>query len=522
MKPIKRNALLDRLKSDLLSRFAIRTSRHGSMPKCPGLMAVALFFAAMPISYADTKIGHTTDGKIKQPNIILILTDDQGWGDAGFIGHPYMKTPNIDRLAKEGTTFEQFYTSAPVCTPSRIGFMTGNYPARHLVNAAFRTTHKANYKDWHQVDFLDPNTTLVSKLLQDNGYATAHYGKWHMGGTRDAPKPAEYGFDDTLSTNSRGPGLYSSEYFDSVPEAGYKHAYSTHAIAHESIQFIEAHPDQPFYINFFTLLPHANLKPSPSQLAPYKRLKVDVNDFSPWMRPWLRTVNSSTRTAHMKAYCASMTALDEAIGMLLDKLDELGIADNTFIFFASDNGPDTLLDDNTAMAGAGSTGGLRSRKRSLWEGGIRTLAIARWPGHIPADRMDESSVITGVDWLPTVLSLASIPMPSMSISADGEDRSPAFMKPTARTRPIFWERRRDINTIATSAAKIYDHSRPLVMREGDWKLMMNYNGSSPHLYNIPNDPEERVNLQAKEKAIRDSMKADLKAWKASLPVLPRD
>jgi arylsulfatase A-like enzyme len=468
---------------------------------------------------------------VRQPNIILILTDDQGWGDAGFIGHPYMQTPNLDRLAREGTVFKQFYVSAPVCSPSRVGFLSGNFPARHNVNAAFRTSHSVNYNEWKQVDYLDPSTTLVTRMLQTNGYAVAHFGKWHLGGTPGAPKPSAYGIDADLTMNSKGPKLYSSDYYDPNPfdsfyydtfgtDNTYKHAYSTHAIAYESMRFIEEHQNEPFYLNFFTLLPHSSLNPSPDQLALYNGLTVNVNDFSDWMKPWLQTVGTSTRNAHMKSYCAAMTALDEAIGQLLDKLDELGLAEDTFIFFASDNGPDTLLGNNTAMTGAGSTGPFRSRKRGLYEGGIRTLAIARWPGRIPAWRVDETSVLTAVDWLPTVLSLAGIPMPEMTLSADGEDRSAALLAPAPRTRPIFWERRADINGMPSDVIAIYGNSLPLCMREGDWKLFINNAGSRAELYNIVSDPEERSNLASNYPDIVNSMKADLRAWKASLPPLP--
>ena len=143
------------------------------------------------------------DAPARQPNVIFILTDDQGWGDGGFAGHPYVKTPHLDRLAREGSWFRQFYVAATVCSPSRAAFMTSQEPARHQIHCHFATAESNAARS--MPNWLDPDVTTLPDLLKTVGYATAHFGKWHLGGGQDAPAPDEYGFDESKTVNSSGP-----------------------------------------------------------------------------------------------------------------------------------------------------------------------------------------------------------------------------------------------------------------------------------------------------------------------------
>ncbi|MCE5276679.1 MAG: sulfatase-like hydrolase/transferase [Planctomycetaceae bacterium] len=439
-----------------------------------------------------------------RPNIIFILADDLGWGDPHlFGGHPYIKTPNLDRLAREGTCFTQSYTSSPVCSPSRCGFMTSHYPARHKIHGHF-ADHAQNQQRG-MPNWLDPRAATLPGLLKKAGYRTGHFGKWHLGHGEGAPPPTEYGIDVSKTVNSTGPQLGSEktqEFF---------RARSTGMMVDETIKFIEAgrNSGKPFYVNLWTLVPHALLKPTPEELAVYKDLDPDPKDFPAYMRQYAGS--SKNFKSQMKVYAAAVTGMDKALGRLFDWLDKEGLADNTLIFFTSDNGPEDYRVSNAANAGMGSPGPHRARKRSLYEGGLRTSCIARWKGHVPAGKVDKDSVLTAVDFLPTMCSLAGAAVPE-SVKADGENVSDILIgKSRPRTRPIFWEWR-----FGVAGNKNY-HPPKLAVRDGKWKLFVNPDGSNAELYDIPADGEERRNVAADHKEVVARLKTLVLEWKKTLP-----
>lgn len=437
------------------------------------------------------------------PNVIFILLDDQGWADAGALGHPYMKTPNIDRLVAEGTRFNQFYVCNPVCSPSRTAFMTGHFPVRHGVHQHF-ATHEQNAQRG-MPNWLDPDVTTVCDLLRTAGYATAHFGKWHLGSGTDAPDPSAYGIDVHRTVNSAGPGWAARE------RERYFRAHSTDLMVEEAIQFIRDHRDRPFYLNLWTLVPHALLDPTPDELAVYADLRVQAEDFSSWMRDYVSAARDPS--GQMKIFCAAMTGLDQAIGRLLDTLDAEDLTRDTIVFFSSDNGPEDYHIGNAANAGMGSPGALRARKRSLYEGGIRTPLLVRWPGRIKAGRVDDQVVLTAVDFLPTVARLANVPVPDLAL--DGEDVSDILLgNSRPRSKPIFWEWRGGV-------AGDPDYRPPrLAIRQGDWKLFCQMDGAETQLFNIPQDPEERQDCVTEHPAVVESLKSQLLQWHRSLPEGP--
>jgi len=436
---------------------------------------------------------------LSKPNVIFILADDQGWGDLNVYGHPYLKTPNLDRLAAEGTRFAQFHVNATVCSPSRTAFMTGHFPARHKVHGHF-DNHKVN-EERDMPNWLDPDVTTVTDLVKSAGYVTGHFGKWHLCGANDtnAPSPGAYGIDDhrTIVSNSHGWRNDNFQPSEFLPR-------STDLFVDEAIRFIQAHKAESFYLNLWTQIPHEKLMPTPEQLEVYKDLQPDKDDFDSWMRNYVGKAKNLDQ--QMKIYCASVTSLDKAIGRLLAALDELGLTDDTFVFFASDNGPEEMGFGNSV----GSPGPFRGRKRSMYEGGIRVPAIARWPGHIPAGRVDSTSVFSAVDWLPTISSITGIPMPD--IKPDGEDVSD-ILKGTSRphNKPIMWEWRFKVFGV--------DPQQPpqLAIRDGQWKLFINPDGSKVELYDIPADPEERNNVAEANPAVVQRLKIALLDWKKTLP-----
>lgn len=444
----------------------------------------------------------------RPPNVIFILTDDQGWGDAKFAGHPYVKTPNLDRLAKEGTWLRQFYVAATVCSPSRAAFMTSHYPARHQIHGHF-AEHAQNAAR-AMPDWLDPDVTTLPDLLKKAGYATAHFGKWHLGNGKDAPAPEAYGIDVSKTVNSSGAQLGDEG------KEPYFRARSTALMVDETIRFAKANKDKPFYVNLWTLVPHAALKPTPEQLAVYAELQPKADDpaFGEWTRKYY--ANAKDLRSQMQVFCASLTDLDTQIGRLLDSLDELGLTNDTLIFFSSDNGPEDYRISNAANAGVGSAGPLRARKRSMHEGGVRTFGLVRWPGKVPAGRVEEHAVVGGVDFLPTIAALAGVKVPA-GLKADGEDRSALWLggAATPRRAPLYWEW-----ISGVQGPQDGYQPPPLCVRDGDWKLFVDHAGKNAQLFNIPKDPGEHKDLAADQPEVAKSLTRKALDWVKTLPPSP--
>ncbi len=453
-----------------------------------------LLTVAVPLAAAEKP-------KTEKPNVIFILTDDLGWGDPDCFGHPYIKTPNLARLAKEGTRFTQFYVNNPVCSPSRTAFMTGHFPARHRIHRHF--SHEKHNKYCGMPNWLDPEVTTLTDLLKKAGYATGHFGKWHLSGGNmpGAPNPSEYGIDDHRTCTGSGPGW-------NIGADPYFRAHSTGLFVDETIRFMKAHKDGPFFVNLWTLVPHATLKPTPEELEVYKDLKVDPDRFKGTMRDYAK--RAKNLDAQSKVYFAAVTGMDKALGRLFDALDEMGLADNTLIFFTSDNGPEDYHIGNAANAGMGTPGPFRGRKRSIYEGGVRESCIVRWPGKVPAGKVDETSVLTAVDLLPTLCKLAGATVPD--IQPDGEDISDILLgKPRPRTSPIYWDWRGGV------AGERSYWPPSLAVREGDWKLLVNRDGSEAELYNIPKDPGEENNVAKQHPQIAERLAKKVLAWRKTLP-----
>ncbi|MBX6312924.1 MAG: sulfatase-like hydrolase/transferase [Isosphaeraceae bacterium] len=441
-----------------------------------------LGWAAVLLVAASLARGAT---EAKRPNVIFILADDLGWGDLHCYGHPHIQTPNLDRIAREGTQFLQFYVNGSVCSPSRCAFMTGHFPARHAIHGHFATPEQNARRD--MPNWLDPQVTTLTALLKRSGYATAHFGKWHLGSGPGAPDPGAYGIDDHRTINSSGPGW-------DEPDPTFR-AKSSAAIVDETIRFLRAHRDGPFYINLWSLVPHATLNPTAAQMAPYRR-------FGPGNVP---------HRGALQIFYASVTDLDTQIGRLLQALDDLGLAQDTLLLFSSDNGPEDIHITNASHSGVGSPGPFRGRKRSLYEGGVRVPFLVRWPGHVPAGRIDDASVVSAVDFLPTLCKLAGIAV-SDDIKPDGEDISDILLgRSRPRTRPLMWEWRFNI------AGHVLHKSPMLAIREGRWKLLMNPDRSRIELYDIPADPMQVTNLADRHPDVVEHLSRPLLAWQKTLP-----
>jgi N-acetylgalactosamine-6-sulfatase len=438
-----------------------------------------------------------------QPNILFVLADDLGWSDLGCYGNKDIKTPNLDRLAQQGALFTQFYVSAPVCSPSRAAFMTGQYPARLGIHAHFAGIKENAARAMPQ--FLDPATPNVAALLKRAGYATSHVGKWHLRNNvsqlsddeplderGQGPTPAAYGFDFDGSGEPWGA--------NGPKDQPFYRAQSTARFVDETIAFIKKHRDQPFYAQLWTLVPHARLNPTPDQLKVYAHLHPGGPDFP--------------HASAAEIYYASVTDVDTQVGRLLNTLDELGLTEKTLVVVSSDNGPEDIHIVNAGHSGVGSTGPFRGRKRSLYEGGIRVPLIARWPGRISAARIDDASIVAAIDWLPTVCRLAGVSPPATT-TMDGEDISDILQHgPRVRARPLFWETRYPVTGDAI-------HQSPnLAIRDANWKLLLNRDGTRLELYDVRRDPLEVANVAAVQEKIVETLSARALAWSRGLPPGP--
>jgi len=439
----------------------------------------------MPV-YSAPQENHQpkSEKKTDRPNFVFVFADDWGWGDLGCYGHQKLRTPNLDRLARQGTLFTQFYVSSGVCSPSRTAIMTGHFPARHGIHGHIDNVREEHNKQRGMPNELDPNVTTVTDLLKQAGYVTGHFGKWHLG-HYEKESMADYGVDEY-----KGVAGFDKKQLLWGPKL---RAQSTPLIIDETIKFIEKHKDEPFYVQAWLLDTHATLMPNEEQLDAYPKDKGAV-----------------------KVYYSAATDADKQIGRLMAKLDELGLSKNTVFVFSSDNGPEDIVIRNASHSGVGSTGPFRGRKRSLYEGGVRVPFIVRWPAQTPSGKVDNTSVIGGVDWLPTICSLAGIELPD-GLNLDGESQSAAFRgNPTARTKPLMWEWR----------FRVYGHtlnrSPMLSIRDGKWKLLMNPDRSRVELYDIPADPSELNNLAAEHPEIVDRLSKTVLAWQKTLPPGPCD
>lgn len=441
-----------------------------------------------------------------RPNIIFLLTDDQGWGDAAAWGHPYYKTPNLDRITREGLRISQFYVANPVCSPSRVAFMTGRYPARFRIHGHF-ATHELN-EARVMPDWLDPQTPTITRQFQAAGYVTGHFGKWHLGSGDGAPEPGAYGIDKYVTTVSNGPQLRDRN----APPEPHWWGKSTSLIMDHAIAFLRENKDKPFYLNIWTLVPHAKLDPTPEQLAVYDTLEPRADDpaFGKWTQDYYKAAKDLR--SQMQVFAASITDLDTQVGRLLDTLKELGLDEKTLLVFSSDNGPEDYHVTNASNAGVGSPGPHRGRKRSIYEGGVRQPFVVRWPGRVKAGVFDETSVIGSVDFLPTMCAIAGVKPPA-DVTLDGEDVSDILLSgnPRPRKGQLFWEWRSSV------AGNPEFSPPPIVVRDGKWKLLNNLDRSRVELYDIPRDPTETNNLADANPEVVTRLARLALDWKATLP-----
>ncbi len=405
-------------------------------------------------------VGNATWAQVtKRPNIIFIMADDLGYGDIGCYGQKEIQTPNIDRLAAEGTRFTQCYSGSTVCAPSRCCLMTG----MHGGHARIRDNIP------HEI-FLRPDDVTVAEVLKQAGYASGAIGKWSLGEPGSWGIANYQGFDYFYGhLNQDQAHFYYPDYLwenDKVKllfgnRGGKRKEYTHDLFTEHAVHFIEEHADDPFFLYLPYTIPHWSDYPKDSPLSQMVPSDEPYSD-----RDWPQTE---------KNYAAMITRLDRDVGRIVDLVKELGLDENTLIIFTSDNGPcETKSHDPNFF---NSTGPFRGFKRDLNEGGIRVPMIARWPGKIPAGRTSDQ-IMAFWDVMPTLAEVAGLPVPN---AIDGISMLPALLglEQTEQHTYLYWD---------------YGHQRETYMqalRWGDWKALRVGADAPLELYDVVKDPGER-------------------------------
>ena len=435
----------------------------------------------------------------RRPNIVMILIDDMGWGDFSCFGNKEAKTPNIDRLAAEGLRFEQFYVASPICSPSRVGLSTGQYPQRWRISSFLNNRAENTARGMAQ--WLDPQAPMLARMLHDAGYATGHFGKWHMGGQRDvedAPPITAYGFDASL-TNFEGMGpkllpltlkpgddkpgrIWEDAERLGKPFTWMQRSQITTGFTDAALEFIDAsaRAGKPFFVNLWPDDVHSPFWPPVDQWRDGKR----------------------------GLYHSVLESMDRQFGKLFDRIhSDPALRDNTLILICSDNGPE---------AGAGSAGAFRGSKGMLYEGGIRSPLVVWGPAFTDAKKngtANRTSHFATIDIAPTLLTFAGVSAPA-GTAFDGVSMHETLLghSEASRDRPLFFRRPPDRASFSGE-----ENLPDLAVRDGRWKLLCTYDGSSPLLYDLDADPAEKNNLAATHAPETARLTEAVVAWHRSLP-----
>jgi len=421
----------------------------------------------------------------KKPNFVFIFIDDLGWKDVGFTGRipgsggpsRYYETPNIDKLADQGVIFTNAYSNAPNCAPTRACLISGQYSPRHGVYTVGTSERgRANLRKLiptPNTTNLDSQIVTVSEALKPGGYTSACIGKWHLG-NEEPYRPQDQGFDVEFQRKHRGHFSKEGEYL-------------TDRLTDEAVKFIETNRDRPFFLYLSHHAVHTPIQAKKELIEKYKKKKPDNEHNNP-------------------TYAAMIESVDQSVATVMDKLDELGLTDNTAVFFFSDNG---------GHANATSMVPLRGSKGMLYEGGIRVPMAVRWPGKAKADSLCDVPVI-GIDFYPTMLEMAGVPKPRRHI-LDGQSIVGLLTakKSKFKNRPIFWhfpaylesynEKQWPWRTTPAGAVRL-----------GDWKLIEFFEDGKLELYNIKDDISEKNDLAGTMPDKVEELARKLVQWRKSV------
>ena len=423
----------------------------------------------------------------RPPNIVFIMADDLGYGDLGAYGQTKIRTPRLDRMAREGTRFTQFYAGSPVCAPSRSALMTGQHTGHTYI--------RGNKEHPSGQEPLPDDVTTVADVLKQAGYATGIFGKWGLGGEDTEGVPSRHGFDEFFGYyDQRRAHFYYPEYLHRnaervllpnkvreeprSPGAGpavVRGRYSQDAIAEEALAFLDRHSREPFFLYVPFTIPHAELQAPDDAYGPYVKDGRSVFPETPFAEQ-----HYGAQAMPHATYAAMVTRMDRDVGRILDKLDALGLDRSTIVFFTSDNGPS--VEGGSDPAFFTSSGPLRGHKRDVYEGGIRVPLIVRGPGRIPAARTSDE-VWALWDVLPTLAELAGAKAPA---ALDGISMVPSLTGrgPQRPHESLYWE--------------FYEEGSKQAVRAGRWKgVRRPMLTGKLEVYDLQADPGETHDVAAR-------------------------
>ncbi|HWE39464.1 MAG TPA: sulfatase-like hydrolase/transferase [Isosphaeraceae bacterium] len=414
-------------------------------------------------------------GAAERPNLVLILADDLGWGDVGFNGRKSWATPNLDRFAAQGTTFRRFYTAGAVCNPSRAAILTGKSTIHCGVTG--------------NGDDLPSREVTVAEALKAQGYATGLFGKWHQGrpraGAKESVHPMDQGFDEFFGDVDARDAWekFPKRLWDGRtqrPVAG----YADDLFTDRAIDFLKRRRQRPFFLYIPYINSHFNIAAPEDEIARFRGKFAEVDPKHP--------ANAT--------YAAMVARLDRNVGRVLAALDEQGLAGNTLVVFTSDQGATFESGNKGTSVYHDSNAPFRGQKRTLWEGGMRVPAAARWPGHIPGGTVSDA-VMQTIDLFPTFLAAAGV-RPESAWHLDGNDLLPAWTRGApSPDRTLFFEWRSEGSDLVAAL-------------RGDFKLVVQ-RGGKPELYDVVADPAERRDVSALHPDLVRGLHSDLKAWLAT-------
>lgn len=413
-------------------------------------------------------------------NFVFILTDDLGWIDLGCYGSPTYKTPNIDRLAREGIRFTQAYSACTVCSPTRASILTGQYPARlHItdwIKGHSRPYAKLKVPDWTM--YLPTNVMNIAKALKPAGYTSASIGKWHLGTQQYYPD--KQGFDINIAGCDKGqPPSYFSPYKIPTLNDGEPGEYLTERECNEAMKFIEQNRERPFFLYLAHHAVHTPLMAKTNVINKYKEL---IKPGSPHKNP---------------VYAAMIEAVDDSVGKIMNKLRELKLEEKTIVIFTSDNG---------GLIGVTTNIGLRAGKGSAYEGGVRVPLVIYWKGVVKAGSVCNVPVISA-DFFPTLIEIAGVTPPANHI-IDGESILP-LLNGTGKLKrdTIYWH---------------YPHYHPggatpySAIREGNYKLIEFFEDSHIELYDLATDQAESNDLSKSKPELAARLLKKLQDWRKAV------
>ncbi len=455
---------------------------------------LVLIFLDLSLSQCDTKKETPENEQTRKPNIIYILADDLGYGDISLTTQVKFRTPNIDALAKGGMFFTQHYSGSTVCAPSRSSLMTGLHTGHTFIRGNKEVLPEGQYP-------MDSTAVTVAELLKSNGYVTGAFGKWGLGYPGSEGDPNNQGFDEFYGYNCQRIGhsyypyhLWHNQEKEILEGNKLKQTdtYAPELIHEKALAFIEKNKDKSFFLYYPSIIPHAELA------APERLMEKFRSTFSPeksymGVDEGERYKNGgygSQKEPHT-AFAAMISLLDEQVGEIRAKVEELGIAENTIIIFTSDNGPH--LEGGADPDFFNSNSNLRGYKRDLYEGGIRVPMIAYWPEKIKPGTTS-SHISAFWDFMPTICEIAQLETPN----SDGISFLPELLgKPQREHSYLYWE--------------FHEGGGRQAVRYGDWKgvrLNMSNNPDAPiELYNLKTDPGERKNVAIENPELIEKIKA---------------